>query len=139
MYNKYEVRKVKIGSFTGVTTGGHIARSEDNQPQSFGYAELDPNTIREILAIIDEKNGNAIDIFDGNFYHILQRDHLNRIIEKPGTVKANTLYALSVNIKDKFTDSQLFKIYCNSMATKAALDYEQKYEGNVSFQKVKRK
>lgn len=138
MFDRYAIRNVKIGSFTDNKTGEHASISSDGKTRSFGYIEVNTDSIEEVLAVIDEKNNNAIDIFNGNVYHILKRDEYNRIIEKPGFVQPNELYALQVSAKNKYTDSQLFRMYCISMASKVVNDYKEKYEGDVSFQKVKK-
>lgn len=139
MFNKnYAIRNVKIGSFVNSKTGQHLSTGSDGKSHFFEYIEVNANSLEEILAIIDEKNNNAIDIFNGNIYHILKRDEYNRIIEKPDFVKPDVIYALNVDVNDKYTDSQLFRIYCISAANKVVKDYEQKYE-DVSFQKVKKK
>ena len=138
MFNKYAIKNVKIGSFTGEKTGENKTLGKDGKARRYEYIEVNSDSIEEILAVIDEKNNNAIDIFTGNIYHILKRDEYNRIIEEPGFIKPDIVYDLKVNLEDKYTDSQLFRIYCINMASKVVKDYQKQYE-DVSFQKVKKK
>lgn len=138
MFNKYAIKNVKIGSFTDNRTGCQMTTSSNGKVQKFEKIEVNSNSIEDILAVIDEKNNNAIDIFSGEVYHILKRDEGNRIIENPGFIKPDVLYALKVDTNNKYTDSQLFRMYCISMASKVVRDYQKEYE-DVSFQKVKKK
>ena len=119
MFKKYDLRKARVGTFNGVLTGGY-ATDVDGVSKTVIYAELNENSIKEITCLVDLENENVIDIFTGEVFHILQRDNKRRVIEK---IESNRYYVLSIENIEVKTESQLYNIYLNYMATQAKSKY----------------
>ena len=131
MFKNYDLRPVKIGCFSGVYTGGHATTGEDGLPKKVILAELDENTVKDIICMIDEENSNAIDIFSGDFYPILKRDKYGRITEEPKYLETNYYYALNVYPKEKLTASFMYRVYCNCLADSAYSKYQKNFAKKV--------
>lgn len=119
MLKKTELKKVKIGSFNGILTGGY-ATTVEGVSKAVIYAELNEDSIKEIICIIDLEKENAIDIFTGEVYHVLKRDEEKRIIED---IETDRYYVLSISRDNVISESQLYNIYLNYMASQAKNKY----------------
>lgn len=131
MFKNYDLRKVTIGCFSGVYTGGHATMGEDGKPKSVVLAELDEKSMKELICLIDEENGYAVDIFSSEFYPILKRDKNGRILEEPRYLETDYYYALKVYPAEDLTESFMYKIYCNYLADNAYTKYKKNFDKKV--------
>ena len=81
MNKKYELKEVTIGCFTNNVLENYLSESIKGKHYQIRQIEIDKKTLKDIICVIDEANGNAVDIHTGEYYHILERDKYNRIIE----------------------------------------------------------
>ena len=132
MLQNYELKKAKIGSFNGICAGEYATINSFGKSVKVGMIEINENSLKEIICVIDEENQNAIDIFTGNFYHILKRDANNRIVED---VQADCYYVLRIYDEKKITDSMLHRIYCNHLAEQAVSSYKKNIGEKVKIKK----
>lgn len=139
MLKNDDLRMVKIGCFTGHSSfGGYTTGEQTGEPMTVMHMELDEKSIKYITCIIDDSTGTAIDIFSGECYHIIQKDKFGRIIDSKENIQNGVYYALTVE-KDKVkTESQLYNIYLNYMASKTAKVYQKKMENNGSYKTFKK-
>ena len=133
MNKKYDVRKVKLGSFNGKCTGGHAAIAGDGKAGQIIFAELNEKSFKETTCVIDWERESAIDIFSGEIYLILRRDKKNRIVESADQIKPDVYYVLNVMTEEKLTDSKIYNIYCQYLAQNTISEYNK----NLGKQKDK--
>ena len=111
MSKKYDLRQVTIGCLNGNVLDNYLSEAISGKHFQIQQIEVDKESLKDIVCVIDDKNGNAIDIETGEYYHILKRDKYSRIIEKPEDILANHYYALRVNEEVQITDSFLCKMF----------------------------
>lgn len=132
MIKNYDFKEVRIGSFNGICTGGGATTDENGNAIGISLLELNEESIKDIICIIDEENGNAIDISNGNYYHILKRDKNGRIIEDYSAIQKDCFYALSVLEEKKVTKSQIYRMYCNYLVASVVSEYKKKISESTS-------
>lgn len=140
MSKDYEVRKVKIGSYIGVGSGGYATFDSNGKSCAVINIEVDDKSLEERICVIDKERENAIDIFSSEVFHIIKRDKNNRILDPIDKLHPGITYVLQVMEKKELDDSKIFRLYCAYLARNVVSEYEKRHgDGEIKDSKIKKK